>query len=57
MNGSLSVELDHKTERLLELIAEAGILGGTPEEVASYLIKRELDDMLRSGCIKIGGDA
>lgn len=44
--------LPRDTMHLLELIAEAGILGGTAEEVAAYLVTRELDDMLRSGCVK-----
>ena len=56
MKEPLAIELPHEIRCLLELMAEAGILGGTAEEVSAYLITRELDDMLRSGCVKLGGD-
>jgi hypothetical protein len=51
----LQVELSHEVRRLLELIAEAGVIASTPEEVAVYFITREIDDLLRSGAIKLGG--
>lgn len=34
-------------------MAEVGFLGDTPEEVARYLIIREIDDLTRSGALKL----
>lgn len=47
------VELPSETRRMLDVIAEAGLLGGTADEVASYLICRGLDDMMRAGVLSL----
>jgi hypothetical protein len=43
--------------RILQIMAGAGVTGGTEEEVAVYLITRGIDDLMRSGVLKLGGDA
>jgi hypothetical protein len=35
----------------LERLAEIGLLGSNPTEVAKYLITRGLDDIMRSGAL------
>lgn len=43
--------------RVLQLMAEAGIVGVTEEEIAVYLIARGIDDLMRCGTIKLGNEA
>lgn len=49
--------LTGEQRRILKFLANVGVLGGTDEEVAVYLITRGLDDMARSGVLKLGNDA
>lgn len=57
MNDTLAIELPHEVRRLLQLIAEAGIIARTPEEAAAYFVIREIDDLLRCGAVKLGDGA
>jgi hypothetical protein len=50
---ALAIDLPSEVRHMLQAIALAGVLGGTPEEVAAYLVTRGLDDMLRSGCVRL----
>lgn len=54
MMEPLAVDLPPEVRRLLELIAEAGVIATTPEEAAAYLITREIDDLLRCGAVRLG---
>ena len=49
----LQIELPHGARRLLEVIAEHGPFGDTVEEVAAFLIIREIDDLMRCEAIRI----
>lgn len=51
-----TLDLPPEIVRILQAMAEAGVVGGTVEEVAQYLITREIDDLLRSQCLKLGGE-
>jgi hypothetical protein len=49
----MHIDVPHEQRLILQAIALVGILGGTPEEVAAYLLTRGIDDLLRSGCVKL----
>lgn len=49
--------LTGEQRRILQLMAEAGVVGGTEEEVAVYLITRSLVDMMRCGVLKLGDES
>jgi hypothetical protein len=48
-----AIELPVETRRVLGSMAQVGVLGGTPEEVAAYLVLRGLDDIFRTGTLKL----
>jgi hypothetical protein len=42
--------------RVLQIMAEAGVVGASEEEVAIYLITRGIDDLMRDGVLKLGSE-
>ena len=49
----LEVELPAEVRRLLQCMADVGILGSSPGDVAAYLILRGIDDMTRAGVLSL----
>lgn len=53
MSEPLAVELPPETRRILQHMADVGLLGATPGEVAAYLILREIDDLMRAKVLSL----
>ena len=56
MPEPLEIDLPFEQRRLIQIMAQAGVVGETEEEVVAYMVTRHLDDLLRSGCVKLGID-
>jgi hypothetical protein len=48
--------LTTQQRRILQIMADCGVSGASEEEVAVYLIVRGIDDLMRSGVLKLGSD-
>jgi len=51
--NAFEVDLPGETRRCLNALAQAGLLGSTAENVAAYLIIRGIDDLTRSGVLRL----
>lgn len=52
MSDELSVKLPDTVVRVLTVLARAGYVGTSPAGIASYLVMRGIDDLIRAGVLK-----
>jgi hypothetical protein len=57
MPEPLEIGLNQAQRRLLQIMAEQGVVGSTEEEVVEYMVMRHFDDMMRVGVLKLGSEA
>ena len=57
MFDPLEIDLPPATRRILQFIADVGMIGETPAEVARHLIFCGLQEMVRHGELQLGEKA